>query len=65
MGYDYHMYQSYLPFTGHNAPLAERHDEIGYFSTLNIEWATQYWLQKGMPKEKLMVGIPTYGRTWR
>ncbi|XP_042870993.1 acidic mammalian chitinase-like [Penaeus japonicus] len=65
MGYDYHMYQTYLPFTGHNAPLAKRHDEIGYFSTLNIEWATRYWLQKGMPKEKLLVGIPTYGRTWR
>ncbi|KAK7072566.1 putative glycosyl hydrolase 18 [Halocaridina rubra] len=65
MGYDYHMYKPYLPFTGHNAPLSRHSEEVGFLSTLNIEWATKYWLLKGMPKEKLVVGIPTYGRTWR
>ncbi|XP_068221486.1 chitinase-3-like protein 2 [Palaemon carinicauda] len=65
MGYDYHMFQSYMPFTGHNSPLAPGLKEVGLFAKLNIEWSANYWLEKGMPKEKIVVGIPTYGRTWK
>lgn len=65
MGYDYHIFWSYLPFTGHNAPLFKRSIEISYFATMNIKWSAEYWLKKGMPKSKLVIGIPIYGRTWK
>ncbi|KAG7170918.1 Chitinase-3-like protein 2-like [Homarus americanus] len=65
MGYNYHQFKPYLPFTGHNAPLAKSSQEKGYFATLNIQWDTLYWMSKGMPKEKLVIGIPTFGRTWK
>ncbi|XP_045599057.2 acidic mammalian chitinase [Procambarus clarkii] len=65
MGYDYRIFWPYLPFTGHNAPLAKRRNEWCYFATLNIQWSANYWVKKGMPKEKLVVGVPTYGRTWK
>ena len=65
MGYDYHMYQYYFPFTGHNAPLKRASDEVGFTGTLNIEWSVNYWLKGGLPSNKLVVGIPTYGRTYK
>ncbi len=27
-------------------------------------WAANYWVAKGCPKEKLMIGMPGYGRTF-
>lgn len=65
MGYNYHMFKPYLPFTGHNSPLNKSSNEEGYFSTLNIQWDTIYLMKKGIPKEKLVIGIPTFGRTWK
>lgn len=65
MGYDFHMYKRYLPFTGFNSPLHKGKFDMGYFATLNIEFSANYWVSKGAPKNKLVVGIPTYGRTWK
>ncbi|KAG7173213.1 Acidic mammalian chitinase-like 4 [Homarus americanus] len=65
MSYDFHMFWPYLPFTGHNAPLAKRKSEKFCFATLNTEWSANYWVKKGMPKEKLVIGVPTYGRSWK
>lgn len=64
MAYDYHMYQSYLPLTGANAPLYERQAEKGYFTTLNLNWTATYWLYKGMPAAKIIIGVPTYGHSF-
>ena len=49
---------------GHNAPLYGREDEDEEQSRLNVNWAVKYWLEKGAPKEKLILGMPTYARTF-
>lgn len=64
MTYDYHFYVWYLPMTGFNAPLYKHSDDIGYFATLNTNWTVSYWESKGMPKEKIVVGLPTYGHSF-
>lgn len=65
MAYDYHYYIWYLPLTGLNAPLYPRLSESGYDATLNVNYSAMYWVSKGMPKEKIVVGIPTYGHSFR
>lgn len=63
--YNFHTFTLSLPFTGHNAPLRSGPQELGYWATLNLQWATQHWLEAGLPKEKLLVGLPTFGHTWK
>ncbi|XP_026674886.1 chitinase-3-like protein 2 isoform X2 [Ceratina calcarata] len=65
MSYDYHFYVWYYPITGLNAPLYPHATESGYLSTLNVNFSAHYWLLKGMPKEKLIIGIPTYGHSYK
>lgn len=64
MTYDYHFYVWYFPMTGFNSPLYKQADENGYFATLNTNWTVSYWESKGMPKEKIVVGLPTYGHSF-
>lgn len=65
MGYDFHSFKWYLPLTGHNSPLYPRSDEWSMFSTVNINWTSFYWVQLGMPREKIVIGLPTYGQTYQ
>ncbi|XP_064457939.1 chitotriosidase-1-like isoform X1 [Ornithodoros turicata] len=65
MTYDLHLFKWYFPFSGHNAPLCARKKEVGYFSTLNVKRSAELWLAKGCPKSKLIIGIPTYGLSWK
>lgn len=64
MSYDYHFYTTTTPFTGINAPLYATPNEIGYFSTLNINYSANYWNLNGMEKQKIIIGLPTYGHTY-
>lgn len=63
MTYDLH--GSWESFTGHNAPLHARASETGNQTNLNVEWATKYWASLGAPKEKMNIGVPLYGRTFK
>ncbi|XP_033226586.1 chitinase-3-like protein 2 [Belonocnema kinseyi] len=65
MSYDYHSYVWYYPVTGLNSPLFSRSIENGYLSTLNVNYSANYWISKGMPKEKIVIGIPTYGHSYQ
>ena len=50
--------------TGYNAPLFSRRAERGNEATLNVDWAVREWLNRGCPKDKLVVGLATYGRSF-
>ncbi|CAH1716967.1 unnamed protein product [Aphis gossypii] len=65
MAYDYHSYQWYFPLTGPNSPLFSSRNDTGYFQDLNINSSIQYWISKGMPKEKILLGMPTYGHSFK
>ncbi|XP_063991969.1 acidic mammalian chitinase-like [Diachasmimorpha longicaudata] len=55
MTYDFH--GSWEHQTGHHAGLHGNGD-------ISVESCVKYWLDNGSPKEKLVVGIPTYGKSW-
>lgn len=64
MTYDFHFYIWYMPLTGHNSPLySSPHD--GPFTTLNINWTVNYWLSLGMPRNKMVIGLSTYGHSFK
>ncbi|KAM4570582.1 acidic mammalian chitinase-like [Fundulus diaphanus] len=63
MTYDLH--GSWDPFTGHNSPLYSSSAERGEQIYFNVDFAMRYWRDQGAPTEKLLVGFPTYGRTFR
>ncbi|XP_076472360.1 LOW QUALITY PROTEIN: acidic mammalian chitinase-like [Babylonia areolata] len=62
MSYDLH--GSWETVTGHNSPLYGRSSETGDDSYLNVDFAAQYWVQKGVDPGKLNVGMPLYGRSF-
>ncbi|XP_046422771.1 chitinase-3-like protein 2 isoform X1 [Neodiprion virginianus] len=65
MAYDYHFYAPELPFTGLNAPLYRSGKDAGLFATMNVNYSANYWVMKGMPRNKIVVGIPTYGHSFK
>ncbi|NXN25016.1 CHIA chitinase, partial [Nycticryphes semicollaris] len=57
MTYDFH--SSWDGHTGENSPLYD-----GSHSQLSVEYAMNYWKNNGAPAKKLIVGFPTYGRSF-
>ncbi|XP_044762691.1 chitinase-3-like protein 2 [Coccinella septempunctata] len=64
MSYDFHFFSNLTPFTGLNAPLLRSSLDNGIFASLNINDTVNYYLEKGMDKNKINVGLPTYGHTF-
>jgi chitinase len=63
MTYDFN--GAWDPWTAMNAPLYRRGSEVGTASeTLNLDWAAQYWASRGTPRNKLVIGMATYGRCY-
>ncbi|GFT33597.1 chitotriosidase-1 [Trichonephila clavipes] len=62
MAYDFH--GGWDKMTGHNSPLYARPEEDESQKTLNIDYAVNYWLKKGAPAEKLILGLAFYGRSF-
>ncbi|XP_010588526.1 chitotriosidase-1 [Loxodonta africana] len=60
MAYDFH--GSWDKITGHNSPLYRRQGESSVEH--NVDFAVRYRLQMGAPAHKLILGMPTYGRTF-
>ncbi|XP_067863873.1 acidic mammalian chitinase-like [Heptranchias perlo] len=63
MTYDFH--GAWDTFTGHNSPLYRGAADQGLFVDFNVDFVVKYWRSKGAPSNKLLVGIATYGRTFR
>ncbi|XP_017477717.1 PREDICTED: chitinase-3-like protein 1 [Rhagoletis zephyria] len=63
MAYDLH--GPWDPVTGNNAPLYEGPNDLtAKNKQLNLEAIIKYWLAQGAPREKLVVGVPFYGRSY-
>ncbi|XP_060077740.1 chitinase-3-like protein 1, partial [Ylistrum balloti] len=62
MTYDFH--GAWERTTGHNSPLYPRRDENEYQRKMNTDWAAKYWNTSGAPRDKLNIGISTYGRSY-
>ncbi|GIX71151.1 chitotriosidase-1 [Caerostris extrusa] len=56
MAYDFH--GGWDPVTGHNSPMYARPNENDEQKTLNVDYAVKYWLNKGCPADKLILGCP-------
>ncbi|KAL2729058.1 chitinase-3-like protein 2 isoform X3 [Vespula squamosa] len=65
MSYDYHYFVWYFPVTDLNAPLFPYIMESGYLDTLNVNFSAHYWVTKRMPRYKIVIGIPTYGHSYK
>ncbi|CAI9730440.1 acidic mammalian chitinase-like [Octopus vulgaris] len=65
MTYNYHG-SGWEKKTGHHSPLwSHPDDSSGEQKELHQQWSIDYWLSQGIPKEKLIVGLPTYGLTFK
>ncbi|XP_056639626.1 probable chitinase 10 isoform X1 [Diorhabda sublineata] len=62
MAYDFH--GKWEKETGHNAPLYSPSSDSQYQKQLNVEHAANLWVKLGAPKEKMVIGMPTYGRSF-
>ncbi|XP_059479869.1 probable chitinase 10 [Neocloeon triangulifer] len=60
MTYDFHGHWDKK--TGHVAPLYEHEDDDFYF--FNANYSINYWNQQGVPKCKLIMGMPLYGQSF-
>ncbi|KAM9800529.1 chitinase, acidic.1 [Syngnathus typhle] len=63
MTYDFHGH--WEAETGHNSPLYQSSGDSGSHMHHNVNSSVSHWLDSGAPSEKLLLGLPSYGRTYR
>jgi len=63
MTYDYH--GAWETHTGLVAPLFSRPDDDATTKAWNVNFTALYWASMGMPRNKIVIGIPFYGRGWK
>uniref|UniRef100_A0A0A1X9V2 Probable chitinase 3 n=1 Tax=Zeugodacus cucurbitae TaxID=28588 RepID=A0A0A1X9V2_ZEUCU len=62
MTYDFH--GQWERTVGHNSPLFPLEATTGYQKKLTVDYSAREWVKQGAPKEKLLIGMPTYGRSF-
>nr|CAH7763316.1 unnamed protein product [Callosobruchus chinensis] len=64
LSYDFH--SAYEPAVNHHAPLfaLEEANEYSFDAELNIDYTIQHYIKMGADPSKLVLGIPTYGRSY-
>ena len=61
----YDLEGSWAPLTGLHTALFPKQNEIDIRKELTVDWAVKYWLAKGIPREKLILGVAFYGRGFK
>nr|XP_042898312.1 acidic mammalian chitinase isoform X2 [Parasteatoda tepidariorum] len=64
MSYDFQLYNPAYPMTAHHSPLFSKNSEKNTNYYLNAAWAAGFWEARGMPRKKIMIGIPTHARSY-
>nr|XP_020652508.1 chitinase-3-like protein 1 [Pogona vitticeps] len=66
MTYDFHGYweDNSHPYTGHGSPLQKGHADSGSASAYNVDYAVHFLKTEGAPLQKIVMAIPTHGRTF-
>ena len=65
MAYDYH--GSWENFASHHSPIYKRQKSEDFDSNdheFNANSSVHHWINKGMPAEKIVLGVPFYGRSF-
>ncbi|KAJ8676113.1 hypothetical protein QAD02_011899 [Eretmocerus hayati] len=64
LSYDYH--SAYEPAVNHHSPLfpIEEDNEYNYDNELTIDYTIKHLIKSGASSGKIVVGIPTYGRSY-
>ncbi|GLH07680.1 Probable chitinase 10, partial [Gryllus bimaculatus] len=64
LSYDYH--SAFEPAVNHHSPLfsMEEDNEYNFDVQLNIDHTVKHYMKRGASPEKLVLGIPTYGRSY-
>jgi len=62
MTYDFH--GDWDPFVHHNTPLNVHPLDEGDTRKYNVRYAVEYWIEKGADRNKLLLGLAPYGRTF-
>jgi len=62
MAYDFH--GKWESQAGHNAPLEAPSSDSEWRKQLSVSFAAKMWERLGAPKHKLVIGMPTYGRSF-
>lgn len=60
--YDFH--GAWRKTTGHHSPLFRGQKDVGSYRYSNTDYAVGYMLRQGAPANKLVMGIPIYGRSF-
>ena len=62
MTYDFH--GQWEDTVGHNSPLFPLNSASTFQKKLTVDYAAKEWVRQGAPMEKLIIGMPVYGRTF-
>ncbi|XP_077556585.1 chitinase-3-like protein 1 isoform X1 [Haemaphysalis longicornis] len=62
MAYDFH--GGWETRAGHHAPMYSRPEERPDERILNVNFSVNYWIEKGAPRNKLVLGMGLYGRSF-
>ncbi|XP_054269943.1 uncharacterized protein LOC128991185 isoform X1 [Macrosteles quadrilineatus] len=64
LSYDYH--SAFEPAVNHHSPLfpLEEDNEYNFDAQLSIDYTVKHYLKLGADRDKLVLGIPTYGRSY-